>query len=262
VLGYFFKIIKIMTISNTSNTQPVANLDPRHIGPETTKSFQKKVDSGFFDRYFGPAALEIGYDGDVGASTIFPYVIGIDKDYPGYDGIHLPFADHSQDTVYASHVYEHIWEWKEALQEWYRVLKIGGHLIICVPHVWLYEKKPDLPSRYNTDHKRFYAPHNLLEEIWQALPHLGYRVRHMCDNDDGWDDGWRPKEIPEPVDELELAGRTAAYKHEDGRKAKIVSAGEMHPSNGCYEIELVIEKTTVPEWVKYAFGSRKTLGRS
>jgi SAM-dependent methyltransferase len=245
-----------MTISSSSN------FAPRRLGPETAKSFDKKVASGFFDRYFGPAALEIGYDGGIGAETIFPYVIGIDKDYPGYDGINLPFEDNSQDTVYASHVYEHISDWKSALQEWYRVLKVGGHMIICIPHVWLYEKKPDLPSRYNTDHKRFYAPYNLLEEVWQALPHLGYRIRHMCDNDDGWNDGWRQKDIPEPVDTITLVGNTKEFKHEDGRNAKVVSAGEMYPSNGCYEIELVLEKTSIPVWAKYAFGERKTLGRS
>ena len=227
----------------------------RKIGPETAKSFDQKQKSGFFEKYFGVNALEIGYDGGQGCETIFPHVIGIDIDYPGYDGVHLPFADESQDTVYASHVYEHVTDWKTALQEWHRVLKVGGYMIICVPHVWLYEKKPDLPSRYNRDHKRFYAPYNLLEEVWQALPHLSYRIRHMCDNDQDWDDGWVTKQVV--VEDNTVDGVT----HNDGRNAKTISAGEMHPSNGCYEIELVLQKTTPPAWTNIAFGNRKILGR-
>ena len=239
----------------------ISNNRPRRVGPETAKSYQEKIASGFWQKYLtGPNVLEIGFDGGVGAETIFPYVIGIDKDYPGYDGIHLPFDSESQDAVYASHVYEHITDWQTALQEWYRVLRVGGHLIIAVPHVWLYEKKPDLPSKYNKDHKRFYAPYNLLHEVWQALPHLGYRIRHFCDNDLNWDDGWRPASVPEPVENF--AGKDQQFKSQDGRNAKILSAGEMYPSNGCYEIEMVLEKTTVPEWIKYTFQGRRELGRS
>lgn len=234
----------------------------RKVGPETSKTYHDKISNGFWQRYItGPNVLEIGFDGGVGAETIFPGVVGIDKGYPGYDGLHLPFDDESQDAVYASHVYEHINDWRTALQEWYRVLKIGGHLIIAVPHVWLYEKKPDLPSRYNTDHKRFYAPYNLLEEVWQALPHLGYRIRHFCDNDKGWEDGWREKLVEDPYGNVEVAGNSIGYVHEDGRRAKVLSAGEMHPSTGCYEIELVLQRTTVPVWVQYAFKNRKILGR-
>src|SRR5436305_812127 len=59
---------------------------------------------------------------------------GVDVDYPGYDGIHLPFPDESQDAVYNSHCLEHIANYHDALLEWYRVLKIGGYLIIVVPH--------------------------------------------------------------------------------------------------------------------------------
>jgi hypothetical protein len=43
-----------------------------------------------------------------------------------------------------------------ALRSWYRVLKTNGHLIIFVPDRDLYEKKRALPSRWNSDHRRFF----------------------------------------------------------------------------------------------------------
>ena len=215
----------------------------RKVGPETAKTYKEKFNNGFWEKYCsGPNMLEIGHDGGLGCETVFPHAIGIDKNYPGYNGVLLPFADASQDTVYASHIFEHVDDWRTVLQEWYRVLKIGGYLIIIVPHVWLYEKKPDLPSEYNPDHKRFYTPGHLLLEVFEALPHLGYRVRHCIDNDTDWNDGWT----------------RVSTQGSDG----LDYTGQLLHSHGCYEIELVLEKTSIPDWTNIAFGNRKTLGRS
>jgi SAM-dependent methyltransferase len=221
----------------------------RNIGPETAKTFEDKLDNGFWARFAsGKKILEIGYDGGQGCVPFLPHAIGVDKNYPGYDGITLPFDSLSQDTVYASHVYEHISDYRSAIREWYRVLKIGGFLIICVPHVWFYEKKADLPSNWNNDHKRFYAPGHLLMEVFESLPHLGYRVRHCVDNDKDWGDGWTSNPVPEFTGHNKRGG--ASY-----------SAGNMSHSTGCYEIELVLEKTTAPPWSGIQFNTRRTLGR-
>jgi SAM-dependent methyltransferase len=45
-----------------------------------------------------------------------------------------------------------------AIQNWFRICKPGGHVIIVVPHRDLYEKRQCLPSRWNGDHKTFYLP--------------------------------------------------------------------------------------------------------
>ncbi len=45
---------------------------------------------------------------------------------------------------------------KVALKNWWRVLKPGGYLIIYLPHRDLYEKKKNLPSRFNTNHTHFF----------------------------------------------------------------------------------------------------------
>jgi len=96
------------------------------------------------------------------------------------------------------------------------VLKIGGHLVIAVPHRDLYERKPTLPSRFNTDHKRFYTPGLLLKEIEEALPVGGYRIRSLRDIDEGFDYTIPP---------------------------------ERHAA-GCYEIELVLQKLQIPEYAE------------
>ena len=57
------------------------------------------------------------------------------------------FQDNTVDVIYASHVLEHFYynidnELVETLQEWHRVLKVGGKLMISVPDLrvlcWLY----------------------------------------------------------------------------------------------------------------------------
>ncbi len=69
-------------------------------------------------------------------------------DYPGYDGLRLPFPNDSQDAVYSSHCLEHIPNSNAALAEWYRVLRLGGYIVLAVPHQWLYERKATVPSRF------------------------------------------------------------------------------------------------------------------
>lgn len=159
--------------------------------------------------------LEIGYKGYWGGTVpVVPQAIGVDIGYPGYDGTKLPFADESVDAIYSSHCFEHIADYKGALQDWYRLLKVGGHMVIVVPHQFLFERRRRPPSRFNYDHKRFYLPDTLLAELKESLPENGYRVRHLRENDEGFDYSVLPP----------------------------ASGG------GLYEIELVIEKIRVPNW--------------
>lgn len=181
----------------------------KRVGEETAKTYQQKIESGFWDRYIkGYKVLEIGYKGYQEGVEPILNAIGVDLDYPGYDGLHLPFPDQSQDAVYSSHTLEHIEFWRRAIKEWFRVTRIGGHVIIVVPHRELYERRATPPSRWNEDHKRFYTPISLLSEVATALNTAEYRIRHLCENDDGYD-----YSLP----------------------------ADVHPV-GCYEIELVIER--------------------
>jgi hypothetical protein len=179
----------------------------------------------------GPNILDIGFrGGDPEAVPVTEVAIGVELDYPGYDGTHLPFPDESQDAILASHVLEHIANYQQVLREWHRVLRVGGHLVILVPHRFLYERRCDLPSRWNGDHKRFYTPASLLAEIEQSLPVNGYRVRHLIDNDFGYDYDRAPEAEP----------------------------------RGNYEVELVLQKIRRPEWADrllYPKAAQQTIER-
>jgi SAM-dependent methyltransferase len=188
----------------------------RRIGVSLRKFYARRVNDGFIGRNLSRAdVLDIGFrGGDPDAVPITEAAIGIEPDYPGYDGTHLPFPDESQDAILAAHVLEHIPNYREVLLEWYRVLRIGGYLVIIVPHRYLYGQRCDLPSRWNGDHKRYYTPASLLAEIEASLPVNGFRLRHMLDNDEGFD-------YQAPLDAI--------------------------PS-GNYEIELVLERIMPPAW--------------
>ena len=64
---------------------------------EAGKTYKLKVASGFIREYLcGSVVLDLGFKGHVdGSVPITPNAIGIDIDFPGYDGIKLPFADES-----------------------------------------------------------------------------------------------------------------------------------------------------------------------
>lgn len=188
----------------------------RRVGSESTKSYLNKINTGFFEKYLsGSNILDIGYKGgDPEALPIVEQAIGVDRDFPNYDGSRLPFPDESQDAIYSSHCLEHIANYKAVLIDWYRVTRIGGYIIIIVPHKYLYEKKAALPTQWGGDHQRFYTPASLLKEIEDTLPINGFRIRHLADNDLNFD-----YSLP-------------ANQH----------------STGCYEIELVLEKIARPEY--------------
>jgi SAM-dependent methyltransferase len=56
------------------------------------------------------------------------------------------------DFVFSSHCLEHMRKPREALHEWWKLVKPGGHLIFIVPDEDLYEQGI-FPSRFNRDHK-------------------------------------------------------------------------------------------------------------
>lgn len=186
----------------------------RRIGHESAKTYITNVHSGFFQKYLsGEKILEIGPRGSDGGSPTIAHAIGIDLDYPGYDGIHLPFDTESQNAVYSSHCLEHIDNDVEAIREWFRVLKIDGYIVLTVPHKFLYEKREKLDAG-KTSHKHFYTPATLLWLIEASLAPNSYRVKSLRDNDMFYDYSIPP----------------SAH------------------ATGCYEIELVLQKIKPPYW--------------
>lgn len=175
-------------------------------GGEPSKTHAERLKMGFYKKYLsGRHILDIG--GGRGPAVV-PNATIIDIGFPGYDGLTLPFPTSSQDAVHSSHCLEHVDDPVLALKEWFRVVKIGGYLIITVPHQFLYERKMTLPSRWNREHLRFYTSAKLIADIESALDINTYRIRSLQENDTGFD-----------------------YSISNAEHAK-----------GCYEIEIVIEK--------------------
>jgi SAM-dependent methyltransferase len=215
-LSFYRELLRDEAASRAAATDARFPIDYQPPG-EAGKSYHERLRSGFLARYCGGSTvLDVGFSGydNPERRPALPGAIGVDLDYPGYDGVTLPFGDGSVDTVFSSHCLEHIDDDRGAIRDWLRVLKVGGFLVCMVPHQALYEKKRDLPSRWNADHKRMYTSASLLLAVEEALAVNSFRVRHLRENDRGFN----------------------------------YAIGPTIHSDGAYEIELVIEKIAQPAW--------------
>ncbi len=154
---------------------------------ETRKAHERRVREGWYERNIRGVGIDIGSGPD-------PIGCGLrswDK-AQGDATLMARVMDDSCDTVYASHVLEHLADPYKALVNWYRILRPGGKLIVCVPHRDLYEKRKVLPSRWNLEHKSFWLPwigegnytFGLLDTLGRAI---GYeRIELIRVLDDGY----------------------------------------------------------------------------
>lgn len=115
---------------------------------------------------------------DVGCGPYkcFPHFIGVDNGHHwGTRGADVVaeatdlslFADKSCDTVYSSHLLEHIEYYKFALKEWWRVVKPNGYLCLYLPHKLFYPNIGQFGA--NPDHKHDFIP----EDIISAMEEIG-----------------------------------------------------------------------------------------
>lgn len=127
--------------------------------------------------YLGASCLDIG----CGPHKVYPHFIGLDSckdtklfgiemkpDIVG-DCERIPlFADGAFDTVFSSHTLEHIVDFKGALAEWWRLVKVGGHLILYLPHKDLY---PNIGTPHgNPDHKHDFIPGDIVQAMVESAP--------------------------------------------------------------------------------------------
>jgi SAM-dependent methyltransferase len=118
---------------------------------ESTKAKMRRKREGFFKNYCRGKGLDIGHGNDL----LTLRCKGWDRD--NGDAHYLEgLKDLSFDFVYSSHTLEHMTDLSLALKNWWRVVKPGGYLILFMPHREFYEKKSQLPSRWNSDHKNFF----------------------------------------------------------------------------------------------------------
>jgi ubiquinone/menaquinone biosynthesis C-methylase UbiE len=124
---------------------------------ETSKSMTRRFyDYRYFTRYFVGDGIDIGSGNDGLSNFMYfmPMVKSI-KDWDKNDG-DAQFMEGDDDETYnfvhSSHCLEHMNDPKEALKNWFRILKKGGFMVVTVPDSDLYEQGV-WPSNKNSDHK-------------------------------------------------------------------------------------------------------------
>ena len=124
---------------------------------ETSKAYNRRIEEGWFDKYVKGKVIDIGVgriDTHDGSDPLTPDCDTWDKDN-GDAHFMEGVADETYDTVYCSHLIEHLEDPITAVKNWFRILKKGGNLIISAPDRDCYERKKTLPSKWNADHKYF-----------------------------------------------------------------------------------------------------------
>ena len=128
---------------------------------ETGKSVLRRLhDSRFFNQYFIGNGIDIGAGEDslVNYMNFFPGIINV-KSWDLVDGdaeFMRKVQDNNYDFVHSSHCLEHMIDPYQALENWIRICKPNGHLIIVVPDEDLYEQKV-WPSTYNDTHRHSFT---------------------------------------------------------------------------------------------------------
>lgn len=118
---------------------------------ESSKARGRRLKESFFTSYCRGRGLDIGYGGDL----LTPTCTGWDIEH-GDAQLLAGVPDESYDFVYSSHTLEDMNNQILSLRNWWRVLMPSGYMILYVPHRDLFEKKRELPSRWNINHKCYF----------------------------------------------------------------------------------------------------------
>ena len=124
---------------------------------ETSKQMlRRSTDHRFMTRWIVGDGIDIGCGPDplTRLGFYFPLMRSVREwDLPDGDACFMAgVAGNQFDFVHSSHCLEHLTDPATALQNWIRICKPGGHLIITVPEEDLYEQGV-WPSTFNADHK-------------------------------------------------------------------------------------------------------------
>lgn len=120
-----------------------------------------------------------GVDLGCGPKKAFPHMIGVDSckdtelfniamkpDVVCNDASCLDFIDNDTlDFIFSSHLLEHIQDTQAALTEWWSKIKVGGHLVLYLPHRDLYPNIGQPGS--NRDHKHDFIPQDIITYMEQ-----------------------------------------------------------------------------------------------
>lgn len=113
-----------------------------------------------------------------GPKKAFPHFLGVDSckdtelfgidirpDIKVDDCADLSAAinDATVDAVFSSHLLEHITDYHSALKDWWRCIRVGGHLVLYLPHKALYPNI-GMPGA-NPDHKHDFEPLDIINAM-------------------------------------------------------------------------------------------------
>lgn len=113
-----------------------------------------------------------GLDIGCGPQKPFAHFIGVDNCHHRVFGYDIRpdvqaeaddlsmFSSRSMDFVFSSHLLEHIDDAEAALREWWRVLKVGGYLVLYLPHKRFYPNVGHPGS--NPDHRHDFKPSDIV----------------------------------------------------------------------------------------------------
>ena len=133
-----------------------------------------------------PYTRGFGLDLGCGPHKAYNHFIGVDNrkdsqlfgipmnpDMTVPDATKMPmFADGACDFIVSSHLLEHVEDHRGALKEWWRLVKVGGHLCLYLPHKDLY---PNIGQpKANPDHKHDFVEQDILDVMdefpdWDCL---------------------------------------------------------------------------------------------
>jgi ADP-heptose:LPS heptosyltransferase/predicted SAM-dependent methyltransferase len=140
-------------------------------GPQ---GFESRKIKYLLPKYTRGRVLEIG----CGMEKAFPHFIGYDSghhfgrgaaDVIGEANNLELFASNSFDAVFSSHVLEHMPDMQAAVDEWGRVIKLGGYLCLYVPSANLYPLCGEEGA--NPDHKHDIYPNDLQALLENSAQH-------------------------------------------------------------------------------------------
>lgn len=129
------------------------------------------------------------------------------------------FGDECVDAVFSSHLLEHLEDTESVLQEWWRLVKVGGHLILYLPHADFY---PNIGQPgANPDHKHDFRPADIKRAMRAILPEHG-----GC----GWDlvvnenrNGGQEYSFLQVYRKLDASRTVLSYKNERPAKTACVA---------------------------------------
>ncbi len=136
--------------------------------------------------YLAGRVADLGH----GGCKILPDAVGVDffkyddDDWIGDVRDLYFFAAQSFDAVYSSHCLEDLWDPRQALEEWSRILKVGGHLSLYLP---LRDFYPNVGCEgANPGHKDDYVPEDV-EGFARDLGHLDVVRSERFESEDSFE---------------------------------------------------------------------------